>query len=215
MLLSLEEAAKVLGVSKSTMRRWEAEGRLKPERTPGGHRRYRSEELTHMAVHPLPKTDRVTIAYARVSSHDQKADLERQAMVLSEFCTKNGWTHEVIRDLGSGLNYHKKGLRELLQRIMRNDVERLVVTHKDRLLRFGAELVFALCEEFHTEVVIVNKPEEMCYEEELTQDVLEIITVFSARRYGSRSHKNKKLIERMKEATQDDANQAEADPTTE
>ena len=215
MLLSLEEAAKVLGVSKSTMRRWEEEGRLKPERTPGGHRRYRSEELMHMATHPLPQTNRVTIAYARVSSHDQKADLERQAILLSEFCTKNGWTHEVIRDLGSGLNDHKKGLRGLLQRIMRNDVERLVITHKDRLLRFGAELVFAICEEFQTEVVIVNKSDEMSYEEELTQDVLEIITVFSARLYGSRSHKNKKLLERMKEATQHDADTAEADPTTE
>jgi excisionase family DNA binding protein len=215
MLLSLEEAAKLLGVSKSTMRRWEEEGRIKPERTPGGHRRYRSEELTQMAMHPMPKTDRVTIAYARVSSHDQKADLERQAVLLSEFCTKNGWTHEVIRDLGSGLNYHKKGLRELLQRIMRNDVERLVITHKDRLLRFGAELVFAICEEFQTEVIIVNKSEDTSYEDELTQDVLEIITVFSARLYGSRSHKNKKLIERMKEATNDDEDKAAADQTTE
>ena len=215
MLLSLEEAAKVLGVSKSTMRRWEEEGRLHPERTPGGHRRYRSEDLVQMVYHPVPTVGRVTIAYARVSSHDQQADLERQAILLSKFCTKNGWTHEVIRDCGSGLNYHKKGLRELLQRIMRNDVERLVITHKDRLLRFGAELVFAICEEFQTEVVIVNKSEEISYEEELTQDVLEIITVFSARLYGSRSHKNKQLIERMKEVTQDDADKAAADPTTE
>jgi len=215
MLLSLEEAAKLLGVSKSTMRRWEEEGRIKPERTPGGHRRYHSEELTQMAMHPMPKTDRVTIAYARVFSHDQKADLERQAMLLSEFCTKNGWTHEVIRDLGSGLNYQKKGLKTLLQRIMRNDVERLVITHKDRLLRFGAELVFAICEEFHTEVVIVNKSEDTSDEDELTRDVLEIITVFSARLYGSRSHKNKKLIERMKEATNNDEDKAAADPTTE
>ena len=216
MLLSVEEAAKILGVSKSTMRRWEAEGRLKPERTPGGHRRYRSEELTQMTVHPLPNTDRVTIAYARVSSHDQKADLERQVILLSEFCTKNGWAHEVIRDSGSGMNYHKKGLRELLQRIMRNDVERLVVTHKDRLLRFGAELVFALCEEFQTEVVIINKSEGASYEDELTQDVLEIITVFSARLYGSRSHKNNQLIARMKEVIPDaDAHPAAVDPPAE
>lgn len=216
MLLSVEEAAKILGVSKSTMRRWEAEGRLNPERTPGGHRRYRSEELTQMAMHPLPKTDRVTIAYARVSSHDQKADLERQAILLSECCTKNGWTHEVIRDLGSGMNYRKKGLRELLQRIMRNDVERLVLTHKDRLLRFGAELVFALCEEFQTEVVMVNKSEGASYEEELTQDVLEMITVFSARLYGSRSHKNTQLIAQMTEVVPDaDAPSEANDPSTE
>lgn len=169
-----------------------------------------------MAMHPLPKTDRVTIAYARVSSHDQKADLARQAILLSEFCTKNGWTHEVIRDLGSGMNYHKKGLRELLQRIMRNDVERLVVTHQDRLLRFGAELIFALCEEFQTEVVIINKSEGASYEDELTQDVLEIITVFSTRLYGSRSHKNKQLIARMKEVVPDADAHAEANgPSTE
>lgn len=167
-----------------------------------------------MAVHSLPKTDRVTIAYARVSSHDQKAELERQAILLSEFCTKNGWTHEVIRDCGSGLNYHKKGLRALLQRIIRNDVERLVIPHKDRLLRFGAELVFAICEEFQTEVVIVNKSEEMNYEEDLTQDMREMITVFLLRLYGSRSHTNEKLMERMQEATQDDADKAEDDPTT-
>ncbi len=205
MLLSIEEAAKILGVSKSTMRRWEEEGRLKPERTPGGHRRYRSEELMLMANHPLPQTNRVTIAYARVSRRDQKADLEHQAILLSEFCAKNGWTHEVIRDLGSGLNYHKTGLRTLLQRIVRNDVERLVITHKDRLLRFGAELVFAVCEEFQTQVVIINKSDEIHYEEELTQDVLEIITVFSARLYGSRSPKNQQLIERLNAAMQDDA----------
>jgi putative resolvase len=78
MLLSVEEAAKFLGVSKSTMGRWAAERRLKPDQTPGGHRRYRSEALTPMTVHPVPKTDRVTLAYARVSSHDQKAELERQ-----------------------------------------------------------------------------------------------------------------------------------------
>ena len=215
MLISIEEAAKLLGVAKGTLRRWESEGKLISERTPGGHRRYRSEDILHMAQHPPSENERITIAYARVSSQDQKADLERQAMLLSEFCTKNGWQHEVIRDLGSGLNYHKKGLKALLQRIMRNDVERLVITHKDRLLRFGAELVFAICEEFQTEVVIVNKSEDTSYEDELTQDVLEIITVFSARLYGSRSHKNKKLIERMKEATNHDEDKAAADPTTE
>ena len=98
---------------------------------------------------------------------------------------------------------------------MRNDVGRLVITHKDHLLRFGAELVFAICEEFQAEVVIINKSEAMHYEEELTQDVLEIITVFSARLYGSRSHKNKQLIERMKEVTHDDENKAASNPTTE
>ena len=106
----------------------------------------------------------------------------------------------MLEDLGSGLNYQKKGLRKLIQRICLGEVGRLVITHKDRLLRFGSELVFSLCEQFQTEVVILNSSGELSFEEELAQDVLEIITVFSARLYGARSHKNKKILEALKEA---------------
>jgi putative resolvase len=98
------------------------------------------------------------------------------------------------------MHYHKRGLRNLLERIVAGDVDRLVITHKDRLLRFGAELVFAICEIKDIEVVIVNKGEEPTFEEELAQDVLEIITVFSARLYGSRSHKHKTMLEKLKRA---------------
>jgi predicted site-specific integrase-resolvase len=136
----------------------------------------------------------LTIGYARVLSCDQKEDLKRQAAVLSEFCAWQGWVHEVIEDLGSGMNYNKKGLRSLIKRICWGEVGRLVMTHKDRLLHFGSEFVFALCEQFGTEVMIVNRSEDTSYEEDLVQDVgeaglREIITVFSARLYGSRSHK--------------------------
>jgi predicted site-specific integrase-resolvase len=120
--------------------------------------------------------------------------------VLSDYCAVHGWEHEVIQDLGSGLNYEKRGLRDLIKRICTGAVGRLVLTHKDRLLRFGAEIVFSLCEHFGTEVVIINRSEESSYEEDLTRDVLEIITVFSARLYGSRSHKNKKLVQSLREA---------------
>ena len=141
---------------------------------------------------------RVTINYARVSSHDQKQDLVRQVQVLEAFSSSNGWQFETIQDMGSGLNYQKKGLQKLIKRILRGDVGRLVLTHKDRLLRFGSELIFAICEEMETEVVIINKSsEEISFEQELVQDVLELITVFSARLYGSRSKKNKKLIDGM------------------
>ena len=140
------------------------------------------------------------MVYARVSSHDQKEDLVRQVGVLSDYCAVHGWEHEVIQDLGSGLNYDKRGLRLLIKRICTGAVGRLVLTHKDRLLRFGAEIVFSLCEHFGTEVVIINQSEESSYEEDLTRDVLEIITVFSARLYGSRSHKNKKLVQSLREA---------------
>jgi putative resolvase len=145
--------------------------------------------------------DRITINYARVSSHDQKNDLIRQIQVLEAFSGSNGWQFETIQDLGSGLNYSKKGLRKLLTRILKGDIGRLVITHKDRLLRFGAELVFAICEEMETEVVILNKSaEELSFEQELVQDMISLVTVFSARLYGARSHKNKKLIDGISSA---------------
>ncbi|MBQ7262863.1 MAG: IS607 family transposase, partial [Synergistaceae bacterium] len=142
-------------------------------------------------------------AYARVSSHDQKDDLDRQKQVLEVYCAQQGWTFEVIADLGSGMNYHKKGLRRLLDDIIAGHIGRLVLTHKDRLLRFGAELVFALCEAKNVEVVILNQGEDTTFEEDLARDVIEIITVFSARLYGNRSHKNKKLIEGVLRAVEE------------
>lgn len=101
------------------------------------------------------------------------------------------------------MNYNKKGLKKLLSKILNGEISRLVLTHKDRLLRFGAELIFALCETKEIEVVLINKGDEPSFEEELASDVLEIITVFSARLYGSRSRKNKKLIENLEKVTQD------------
>ncbi len=142
--------------------------------------------------------DRHTVAYARVSSHDQKQDLQRQVAVLESFCAKQGWQYEIIQDLGSGLNYSKKGLKKLIKEICLGTVERLVISHKDRLLRFGSELIFSLCEFFKTEVIIINASEEANFEDDLVQDVLEIITVFSARLYGARSRKNKKILEVLK-----------------
>lgn len=203
-LVSIGKAAKILGVSEITLRRWDNEGRLPSIKTEGGHRRYDISKLKPETVHKYDFADnRKTIAYARVSSHDQKADLERQKQVLELFCSKNGWTFEVISDLGSGMNYHKKGLKKLLNAILEDDIGRLVLTHKDRLLRFGAELVFSICEAKNVEVVIINKGEDTSFEEDLATDVLEIITVFSARLYGSRSKKNKKLLDGVTKAVRE------------
>ncbi len=135
-----------------------------------------------------------------MSSHDQKSDLDRQHEMLEAYCAAKGWRTEVIRDLGSGMNYRKKGLQKLLEMILRRQMRRLVLTHKDRLLRFGSELVFALCEIQGIEIVIIHKGEQPSFEEELAQDVLEIITVFSARLYGSRSRKHKKLLADLQSA---------------
>lgn len=193
-LLSVTQAAELLGVSTKTIRRWETEGRIKSTRTEGGHRRFTVNDLIGNK-----QDDSLTVAYARVSSHDQKEDLERQKLVLEAYCAKQGWSFEVISDLGSGLNYRKKGLIKLIKLICSDQVERLVLTHKDRLLRFGSDLIFTLCEIFGTEVIIINRSDDSTFEENLAQDVLEIITVFSARLYGSRSHKNKQIVKQLKE----------------
>ncbi|MDM8088074.1 IS607 family transposase [Parasutterella secunda] len=197
---SISKAATELGVSISTLRRWESEGKLVPQRTKGNQRRYSPEQIMGLVRKVTPKPDRITLAYARVSSADQKKDLERQKTVLEMYCAAQGWNFELISDLGSGMNYRKKGLQSLLQKLLNGKIERLVITHKDRLLRFGAELIFSVCEMKGVEVVIVNKGEEASFEKDLAKDVLEIITVFSARLYGSRSKKNQKLINGMKKA---------------
>ena len=213
-LLSIGQAARVLGVTIQTLRNWDRNGLLHPdERTKGGDRRYKLETLRRINRNIVfNKDDLKTIAYARVSSHDQKDDLVRQVQVLEMYCAKNGFDYEVIQDLGSGMNYYKKGLTRLLNMILDGQVGRLVITRKDRLLRFGAELVFAICEAKDVEVLIINKGDENPkFEEELAKDVLEIITVFSARLYGARSEKNKKLLEGMKEALDDNLSQDRAD----
>ncbi|MCY1234154.1 hypothetical protein D9M72_467280 [compost metagenome] len=137
-----------------------------------------------------------------MSSHEQKDDLARQTQVLELYCARQGWMFEVIADLGSGLNSRKKGLKRLLDAIIDGQVGRLVIAHKDRLLRFGAELVSAICEAKNVEVVILNQGEVTPFEEDLAKDVLEIITVFSARLYGSRSHRNQKLLDGVRRAVE-------------
>ena len=120
-------------------------------------------------------------------------------MVLEAYCGKHGWTCEIISDLGSGMNYKKRGLIRLIKLLTSYQVERLILTHKDRLLRFGSDLIFMLCEIFGTQVIIINRSVDSTFEEDLAKDVLEIITVFSARLYGSRSHKNKQVVEKLQE----------------
>ena len=194
-LVKIGEAARLIGSTPDTLRKWEATGELLPARkTRGGTRYYAVADLLG-----LKNEDAPTVAYARVSSHDQKADLERQQAVLEAYCAAKGWRFEVICDVGSGLNYRKKGLQRLLELILRRRMRRLVLMHKDRLLRFAAELIFALCEAQGIEIIIVNHGEQPSFEQELAQDVLEIITVFSARLYGARSHKTRKLLDAVKE----------------
>ncbi len=198
--VKIGEAAKLLGVSVQALRNWEVEGKIMPShRTPGGQRMSDLAEL--LGVNDLTYP---TIAYARVSSSDQKKDLERQHAVLEAFCNKNGWQTEIIRDLGSGMNYNNQGLGRLLELMVHGQMSRLVITHKDRLLRFGAEIVFRICELKGIEVVIINKSKQPSFEEELTRDVMEIMTVFCAKLYGRRSHTSKKMAEEIDKIVNDE-----------
>ena len=204
MKLTIRGAAKELGVSTDTLRRWDKSGKLVADRTVAGHRRYDLDQLLRIQNKKQLPSARITICYARVSTSEQKADLQRQVNLLQSFCEAKGWQPQVIQDLGSGLNYNKRGLCELIKLVLAGSVERIVVSHKDRLLRFGAEIIFQICEAFNTQVIIITRNDEkIAFEEELAQDVLEIITVFSAKLYGSRSKKNKIIAEKLKEATYD------------
>lgn len=141
-LVKTGEVAALLGTKPDTLRKWETTNELLPARkTRGSTRYYAMADLLGYVNDAVP-----TVGYARVSGHRPKADLDRQQAMLETYAAAKGWHMEVIRDLGSGLNYGKPGLQDLLERILRRRVRRLILTHKDRLLRFGTELVFTLCE---------------------------------------------------------------------
>lgn len=188
-MVKIGKAANLLGVSVATLRKWEVSGELLPTRkTKGGTRYYDTAMLLELGDTDLP-----TIAYARVWSPDQKADLDRQHEMLETYCAARGWRTEIILDFGSGMSCNKKGLHRLLEIILQKQTKRIVLTYKDCLLRFGAELVFTLCELQDIEVVIIHKGESPTFE----QDWVELVTVLSARLYGSRSNKNRKLLEML------------------
>ena len=141
--LSIGEAANILGVAVSTLRRWETEEKvIASYRTKGGHRRYLLTDIQKLCGQ-FHQQVRKTIAYARVSSHDQKEDLERQAQRLEQYCNEQYFENiQVYKDLGSGLNYNKKHFKQLLRLVALGQVERLVIATKDRLLRFGSDIIF-------------------------------------------------------------------------
>lgn len=197
-MLKIQDASKFLGVSSETLRRWEKAGKIKSYRTDGNHRRYSKTDLIKLKSY-TKSDDKITIGYCRVSSSDQKDDLKRQIDNVSTFCIAKGYNFKIISDLGSGLNYNKKGLKELIELICSKSIDRIVINYKDRLIRFGFEMIEQLCLIYDVEIEVINHTEDKTYEEELVDDVLSIITVFSSKLYGSRSHKSKKIVSINKE----------------
>ena len=214
--LTITEAAKYLNVGKSTLNTWEKNGLIQPMHTVGGHRRYRREDLLSVlrgygnVPHPAK---RVTVGYCRVSSSSQKEDLERQVSVVQNYCEKNGYSFKIIEDIGSGLNDKRKGLAEVIRLVCSEQCDRIVVNYKDRLARFGTGIIEEMCEAHGVEIEVINQSEKISYEKELVDDVLSIINVSSAKLYGQRSHRNKRIVEENKALFSESGN--ETDPAGE
>jgi predicted site-specific integrase-resolvase len=197
-MLSIGQAAAVIGVSVSTMRRWDKNSSFPSMiRTQGGHRRYSLKAIRQIffGESSVSESRQTTVLYSRVSSSDQLNDLERQAERLRTKAVTENWKILEIRDQGSGINCKKRGLKKLLSLICNQKIIRVVLTHKDRLLRFGSELIFQICKEFGIDVVILDDYVAKDFNEELAAEIIEIITVSSARLYGKRSHQNRKRRE--------------------
>ncbi|MFA8997985.1 IS607 family transposase [Clostridioides difficile] len=195
-LISIGKFAKKVGVHPKTLRRMEADGRLKPHYvSEGGTRYYSTEQLREF--NQKSELKRIVVGYCRVSTPSQKDDLETQVENLKTYMYAKGYEFEVIKDVGSGINYKKKGLQQLIDKINNREVSKVVILYKDRLVRFGFELIEYLCEINGVEIEIVDHSEKS-KEEELTDDLVQIITVFANRLSGSRSKKTKRLIDEVK-----------------
>jgi len=196
-MYSIGEFAKKIGVTIHTLREWDKSGKLKPEyRSKGNHRYYSDNQLNELLQKRTPK-NKINVGYVRVSSNHQKDDLERQYELMELFLAKQGKEFKIIKDIGSGINYNKKGLKELLKLIATNQCDTIFILHKDRLVRFGYELITEFAELHNTKIVIINKDDEKTDEEEFVEDILNIIHVFSCKLNGKRSHINKKIIKEL------------------
>ena len=199
---STNKVSKILGVTAQTLRNWDKDGTLKPSFVKNNGYRFYSEDLILAFTHQrVTKKELKVIGYARVSSKKQSDDLERQISNLNSILSKKYTNFEIISDIGSGINYSKPGLQKLIQKINKREVDLIVVLYKDRLLRFGFELVeyFASLNNVKIEVLDkVNKTDN----EELVEDLIQIITVFSHKLQGKRRTKTKKLLKEINEYTE-------------
>lgn len=203
-LYSIGKFSKVTGISMSTLRRWDKEDKFKPNFVSvGGTRYYSTEQLDDiLGNHSVILNTKKIIGYCRVSSQKQKDDLERQVENVKTYMLAKGYSFEIITDIGSGINYNNKGLNKLLDLVTDNKVDKIVILYKDRLVRFGYELLENLCTKHNTVIEIIDNTEKT-EEQELVEDLIQIITVFSCRLQGKRAHKAQKIL---KELLSDDTN---------
>ena len=198
-LISIGKAAKMLGVTTTTMRNMHQSGEIVPCHVTAGGTRYYSIEQLNALINSQSKenANKKVIGYCRVSTPSQKDDLQTQVENVRTYMYAKGYSFEIIEDIGSGINYNKKGLKELISKITNHEVSKIVILYKDRLVRFGYEMIEYLCEINNVEIEIIDNSQHS-KEQELTDDLIQIITVFANRLYGQRSKKTKKLIAEVK-----------------
>lgn len=184
-----KEFAKLLNVSVKTLQRWDREKTLIANRTPTNRRYYTYDQ--YLQFKGINKTDdfRKIVIYTRVSTRNQTDDLENQVDFLQTYVNAKGLiADEIIRDYGSGLNYNRKKWNQLLGEVMENKIKTIFISHKDRFVRFGFDWFEKFCNKFNVEIIVV-KNEKLSPHEELVQDIVSILHVFSCRLYGLRKYK--------------------------
>ena len=185
-----KDFAELLGVSVKTLQRWDIDGILKANRTLTDKRYYTYDQYLQFKGIQIENDIRDTVIYARVSTRNQKDDLQNQVEFLKQFCNAKGIiVNQCIEDFGSGLNYNRKKWNKLLDEVMENKIKTIVISNKDRFIRFGYDWFEKFCEKFNTKIIIVNN-ETLSPNEELVQDIISILHVFSCRLYGLRKYKN-------------------------
>ena len=184
-----KDFAELLGVSVKTLQRWDRDGILKANRTPTDRRYYTYDQYLQFKGIKTENDVRDVVIYARVSTKNQKDDLQNQVEFLKQFCNAKGMiVNQCIEDFGSGLNYNRKKWNELLDEVMENKIKTIVISSKDRFIRFGYDWFEKFCMKFNTTIMVVNN-EALSPNEELVQDIISILHVFSCRLYGLRKYK--------------------------
>ena len=196
---TIHETAEKLGVTAQTLRNWDKSGKLKPSHRSVNGYRYYSEDSLNALLGVKSQTGK-TVGYCRVSSPKQKDDLERQIENMRLYLLTQGKPFEIISDIGSGINYQRKGLQKLIRGMANRSISKVVVLYKDRLTRFGYELIEYLADMYACEIEVVDTTEKT-EQQELVEDLVQIITVFSCKLQGKRANKAKKMI---RELTEDD-----------
>lgn len=203
-LIAIKEAANLLGVDQKTLRRWESNGKISSQKTVGGHRRYLLSDIEAMqGIDIEEQTDDIAI-YCRVSSHEQKqkGDLDRQQSRLVKYCAEKDYKVKYIYDeVGSGMSDNRRKLLKLMNIAADGKISRLVIEHKDRLVRFNFNLLKKYFESFGVEVEVVENTLPKSYESELVEDMLSLMSSFSARIYGKRSAENRKKLKQSRTKT--------------